>query len=502
MWRYPFLFFKLTIFLSCIALAASFMSGRDQEGTSTQETNRTEDIRQFPHKETVADFRGVAKKAIPAVVSIKVQTKKRSQVFGNSGQSDDPSDLFGGNDLWELFGLPRRNAQSQLLLGQASGVIVNPNGYILTNSHVVHGMDSILVQLHDGREFTAKVLGDDSNSELALLKIDASHLPFLTLGNSDDLEVGQWVAAIGNPFGLQATLTVGVVSAKSRNNLDIARYEDFIQTDAAINRGNSGGPLVTLNGEVIGINTAIATTSAAGYLGIGFAIPSNMARHFMDEILSDGKFSRGFLGVSLQSIDYNLAKVFGLKKVEGALVTNISKNSAAERSGLQVEDLILRYNERPIENAATLRNAVYMMKPGSKVVLTVLRKDQIIQVPVIVGDFKENATVVNNAPTPTQKQQNPLGIQVENLTPEIAQRFGYAQDEGIVITAIQPESIAELAGLKKGALILAINREKISNVNEFNQSLAQISKDRPILFQIKQDNVYMFISLQIDSSRE
>ena len=328
---YSSLFFKTALALSGIALATtSFMSGSQEPQTSSSlDGNRTEDIRRLPGKETVADFRGVAKQAIPAVVSIKVQSQKRASL-GSSDQIDDPFEFFGGSDLWNFFGLPRRDLRSQPFEGQASGVIVSPKGFILTNSHVVHGMDKITVQLHDGREFPAKVLGDDTNSELALIQIDADDLPYLTLGNSDDLEVGQWVAAIGNPFGLQATLTVGVVSAKSRNNLDIARYEDFIQTDAAINRGNSGGPLVTLDGEVIGINTAIATTAASGYVGIGFAIPSNMAKNFMDEILSNGKVTRGFLGVNLQSIDYNLAKAFGLKKVEGALVTNVAKNSAAE----------------------------------------------------------------------------------------------------------------------------------------------------------------------------
>lgn len=486
------LFLKVSLLLSGVVLTTtSFMSGSQQQQQEVPPLNgnRTEDIRRLPGKETVADFRGVAKKAIPAVVSIKVQSKKK-QSFGNPS-SEDPFDFFGGGDLWNFFGIPRRDLRSQPLEGQASGVIVSPNGYILTNSHVVHGMDDITVQLNDGREFPAKVLGDDTNSELALIKIDADQLPFLTLGNSDDLEVGQWVAAVGNPFGLQATLTVGVVSAKSRNNLDITRYEDFIQTDAAINRGNSGGPLITLDGEVIGINTAIATTTASGYIGIGFAIPSNMAKNFMDQILSSGKISRGFLGISLQSIDYNLAKAFGLKKVEGALVTNVSKNSAADRAGLQSEDIILRINDRPVENAAALRNAVYLLKPGTQVTLTVLRKDHLIQIPVTIGEFSENTTV---AAMPSQK--NSLGIEISNITPEVAQQLGNIQDQGVIVTRVDPSSIAAMAGLKKGALILAINRQKIANVDEFNQALAQAPKDRPLLLQIKQGDIYLFLSLQ------
>lgn len=489
-------FFKQPLLLAAIALTTlSFTAAPQQETSHTKvpplDGNRTEDIRRLQGKETVADFRGVAKKAIPAVVSIKVQSKKRPSIFSDESQEEDPFDLFGSRDFWQFFGIPKKDLQP--FQGQASGVIVNSEGYIVTNSHVVHGMDNIMVQFHDGREFIAKVLGEDQNSDLAIIKVDAKDLPYLTLGNSDDLEVGQWVAAIGNPFGLQATLTVGVVSAKSRNNLDIARYEDFIQTDVAINRGNSGGPLITLDGEVVGINTAIATNASAGYVGIGFAIPSDMVKHVMDEIISQGKVTRGLLGVSLQSIDYNLAKAFGLKKVEGAIVSNVAKNSAAERAGLQVEDIILRFNDRPVENAATLRNVVYKLKPGTQVTLTVLRKEKLLQIPVTVGDYSDEPSL--NSPI---SQKNQLGIEVETLTPDIAQKLGYTQEQGVVITKINPYSSAAIAGLKKGAVILAVNRKKVTNVSEFNQEIEKTPKDTPILLQVKQGDAYIFFSLQTE----
>ena len=488
--------------LGAALTAYSFTSStlQQKDASPASNANQTEEIRRLKDTELVADFRGVAKKALPAVVSIKVQGHKKSLRNGNS--IDDPYELFGGSDLRDFFGIPRRNTPSEPIEGQASGVIVSPNGYILTNSHVVNGMDNITVQLHDGREFPAKVLGDDKGTELALIKIDADHLPYLTLGNSDDLDVGQWVAAIGNPFGLQATLTVGVVSAKSRNNLDITRYEDFIQTDAAINRGNSGGPLVTLDGEVVGINTAIATTSASGYVGIGFAIPSNMAKNFMDQILSNGKISRGFLGISLQSIDNNLAKAFGLKKIEGALTTNISKNSAAERAGLQVEDIILKINDRPVENAASLRNAVSLIKPGAQVNLTVLRRDKLIQIPVTIGELSENAATIAGTNDKTGvSEKNALGIEVSNMTPDMTQSPANEQDIGVVITKIDPSGIAAIAGLKKGALILGINRQQISNVEDFNKALTQAAKGQTILLQIKQGEAYLFLSLQtVDQS--
>lgn len=371
------------LFTGITLTSASFIFGASEPVTLTN--NKTEEIRQLPNKQVTNDFRAVAKKAIPAVVAIKVSGKRANSFFGGIDQDSS----FDDNDLFNFFMQPRRNSRAQSVSGQASGVIVKPDGYILTNSHVVHGMDSITVQMTDGREFTAKVLGDDPNSDLALIKIDGKDLPFLTLGNSDEVEVGQPIAAIGNPFGLQGTLTTGVVSAKSRNNLDIVKNEDFIQTDAAINQGNSGGPLVTLDGEIIGINSAIATNGSSAYMGIGFAIPSNIAKNIMDEILSDGKVTRGYMGVTLQPMDYNLAQSFGLHRVEGALVNSVLKGSPAEKAGIKVEDIVLKYNGRPVDNAATLRNAINMMKPGTKVILTVLRAEKQLELPLVVGNLTD-----------------------------------------------------------------------------------------------------------------
>jgi serine protease Do len=446
-----------------------------------------EETRPSAHEQNFTDFRQVAKKAIPAVVSISVQ-KRTPKPYGRKG-SPYSGNYFDSNDLWDLFGLPRPGIDDAME-GQASGVLVSPDGYILTNSHVVHDMQKIVVQLDDGREFPAKVLGEDTNSDLALIKIEGSGFPSLTLGNSDDLEVGQWVAAIGIPFGLQATLTAGVVSAKSRNNLDMMRNEDFIQTDAAINRGNSGGPLLNLNGEVIGINTAIATNASSSYLGIGFAIPSNMAKHAMEQIISNGKVQHGFLGIALQSLDYNLAQSFGLEKVEGALVTHVVEGSAADQADLRVEDIILKINGRPVKNAAALRNAVYVMKPGTEAILTVLRQNKLIDVPIKVGSEKEE-TVASNA-TPNLR----LGIQVDTLTPELAKTLGLMQEKGVVITKIDPQSAARLAGLKTGALIMGVNRKKVETIEQFEAALKEIPAGRPVLLQIKQGDRYVFVSLQ------
>ncbi len=478
---------NLILTASLALLAFSFTTA--QENPNNQTVKIAED--KATTKYVVADFTQVAKKAIPAVVSIQVQSKSKSKLFEDNKQgSFDAYDLFDSDELRELFGLPKReSSRSQPTIGQASGVIVSPEGYILTNSHVVHDMTDITVLMHDGRELPAKVLGDDPNTDLALVKIDATNLPFLELGNSDELEVGQWVAAVGNPFGMQATMTSGIVSAKNRNNLDIAHYEDFIQTDAAINRGNSGGPLITLNGEVVGINTAIATNASAGYMGIGFAIPSIVAKHIMNEIISDGKVSHGFLGISLQTIDYNLAQAFGLEKVGGALINSVIKDSPAEKAGLKVEDIIVKINDKPIESAASLRNAVYIMKPGTKINLTVLRSNKLMELPVTITDFKETLST-----TPSQKTE--LGIEVDTLTQEMARTLGIIDDTGVVITKVYPNSAAALAGLKKGALILSVNREKTETLQQFNQALEKAPKDRPVLLQIKQGKQNLFISLK------
>lgn len=473
------------------ALVTTSLTTTDQVNNAV-ENNRTEEIQRLSKQQPVSDFTIVAEQAIPAVVSIKVQTKKKSAVFGEENPYSEYFDSFG-QDFWNFFDIPKRESQrSQPVIGQGSGVIVSPDGYILTNSHVVHDMDSINIQLNDGREFPAKVLGEDSNSDVALIKINATDLPYLTLGNSDMLKVGQNVAAIGNPFGLRATFTTGVVSAKDRNNLDIIPYANFIQTDAAINRGNSGGPLVTLNGEIVGINTAVV----AGQSGFGFAVPSNMAKHVMDNILADGKVTRGFLGVTLQSIDYDLAQAFGLKKVEGAIVTNILPNSAAEKAGLKVEDIVIKIDGRPVENAASLRNTVYMIKPGSKTMLTVVRKNQSQEIPLIVGNFSDEKQTTVAVKTPQKHHQ--LGIEVQNLTPEMARTLGYDQESGVIVTKIQADSPAGIAGIRKGALILAVNRQKVNNIDDFHEALNNVTPDQPILLQMRQGDRHLFLSLRLN----
>ena len=412
------------------------------------------------------DFRSLAKKAIPAVVSIKVKSENKEKTSGFFQNKRNQEDFFGDDFFQRFFFGPDANTPQEPISGQASGFLVSPEGHIITNSHVVNEMTEIKVGLNDGREFPAKLIGQDPSTDIALIKIDANNLPYLNLGNSDDLEVGQWVAAIGNPLGLQASFTVGVVSAKGRNNLDIARIEDFIQTDAAINRGNSGGPLLNMNAEVVGVNTAIVTNMATGgYMGIGFAIPSNIVKYDLDELLQNGTVARGFLGVTIQQIDQDLAAAFGLDKIEGALVSDISKDSPAEKAGIRQGDVILKLNQQPVANTAGLRNAISLMKPGTRVILTVMRSDKnVVEIPLEVGNFP---TAVAKAEIKDTK----LGVEVQNLTPELARSLNYHDDKGVVISRVSPGSLAAWAGFKKGGIILAINHQPTNTVDQFQKAL-------------------------------
>lgn len=447
----------------------------------------------------VMDFTQVAKEAIPAVVSITVkETKQQTTTQNPWGSDDDQNNPYGNNDLFKhFFNTPRNGHETQQtpVIGQASGFIVSSDGHILTNSHVVKDATEISVVLNDGREFKGKLIGQDSNTDIAVVQIDAKDLPFLTLGNSGNMQIGQWVVAIGNPLGLQASLTVGVISATGRNNLDLARVEDFIQTDAAINRGNSGGPLLNLQGEVIGMNTAIvSSTGTGGYMGIGFAIPSNMLKHVMDELVTKGSVTRGFLGVILQQMDHNLAKAFKLDRVEGALVADVTKGSPAEKSGLKQGDVVLKYDDQTVTNIATLRNAVALMTPGATVKLTILRDGKTSIIPISIGTFPKDNELKNTA----EVKENKYGFSVQELSPELAKTLGLtSEDNGVLITKVNVGSPASWAGLKKGALIMSVNQTKISSVDEFNKELDATEKGKPVLLLIKQEGQMRYISLLV-----
>jgi serine protease Do len=443
--------------------------------------------------QTSKAFTAVAKKSIPAVVFIKVQSSTPDQEenafpYGHQNPYDfSPDDFFN-----RFFGGPYRGQPQKPApqLSQGSGFIVSADGYVMTNAHVVKGADKITAVLNDGREMDATVIGSDSHTDIAIVKIEGKDFPFLKLGDSEEIDIGEWVIAIGSPFQLEASVTVGVVSAKGRQNLRITDFEDFIQTDAAINPGNSGGPLLNLTGEVVGINTAIVSRTG-GYMGIGFAIPSNMAKNIMAQIIDKGTVTRGFLGVNLQPVDKDIADAFNLPKPEGALISEVFKDTPADKAGLKQGDIILEYNKIPIKSLQSFRNEISLMSPGTTLNLKINRKGQLLTIPVTLGTANDNMATGGNL---NQK----LGMEIDNLTADLAKQLGLSpKEEGVVITKIKPGSLAAIAGLRPGYLIQAVNHKKVTNVTEFNEALDQTENKRLLLL-VRQGNVTRFYSIKVE----
>ncbi len=434
------------------------------------------------------DFTTVAKQAIPAVVSVKVEIAPQTPDIHAFGSPFSPrgSDPFG-DDFWNrFFQMPQR--ESRPSIGQGSGFLVSEDGYLLTNNHIVENADTVTVILKNGKEYDAEVIGRDPNTDVAVLKIEGRGFPYLKLGNSNTLQVGQWVIAVGNPLGLNATLTAGVVSAIDRSNLGLTPIENFIQTDAAINRGNSGGPLLNLEGEVVGMNTAIATHTG-GYMGIGFAIPSNLAEHIMEQLINNGSFTRGYLGVVLQQIDQGLAEAFDLKDAAGALIAEVAPDSPAKQSGLMRGDVILKYNGKDVENISVVRNAVSIMKPDDVIHLTIKRGEAIKTIDVKIGRHPGSSEDASET-------VNQLGLNVTELTPELAKKYHYEDHKGVVVSAVSSGSVAQLAGIKPGSLILSVNRQEIQSPQEFHSLVKQTDSGKPVLLLVKQGNVTHYISLR------
>ncbi len=479
------LFISTLLILGCTSLPVS--AANEKNNSSTQQNISSA-------RQTSKAFTAVAKKAMPAVVFIKVQGGQPEEGYPEGGYQQNPFDYFGDDFFNRFFGYSPRGRPQQpqpQQMSQGSGFLVSADGYIMTNAHVVKGADKITAVLNDGRELDAALIGSDPHTDVAVIKIEDKDLPFIALGDSDSMEIGEWVIAIGSPFQLEASLTVGVISAKGRQNLRINDLEDFIQTDAAINPGNSGGPLLNLDSEVIGINTAIVSRSG-GYMGIGFAIPSNMAKNIMTQIIDKGSVTRGFLGVSLQPVDKDIADAFGLEKPEGALVSEVVKDSPADKAGLKQGDVILEYNNTPIKSVGSFRNDISLLPPGSKVTLKVSRKGKVMSVPVSLGTATGDKLSMGGA---VQK----LGLEVETLTAENARELGYNKgEEGVVITKIKPGSISARAGLRPGFLIQGINHKKITNVNEFNEALNELGNKNRILLLVRQGNVTRFYSIKVD----
>jgi serine protease Do len=395
---------------------------------------------------------------------------------------DDPMfRQFFGNDLNRGFSAPRQ-APQQREQGLGSGVVMTQDGYILTNNHVVDGASSVTVTLADKREFKAKVVGTDQKSDVAVLKIDANDLSAITVADSSKVQVGDYALAVGDPFGVGQTVTMGIVSATGRSHLGIEQYEDFIQTDAPINPGNSGGALVNDRGELIGINTAIIAHGSEGNQGIGFAIPANMARNVMEQIVEHGKVTRAYLGIVPQDVTPDMAKEFGQKDARGALVADVSSGSPAQKSGIERGDIILDVNGKPVTNSNDLRMTISMMPPDSEANLKVFRNGSERQIAVRLSTLPTEEAAASPEDNGNSSAKNALaGVSVENLDAESAGDLGISPNtKGVVVTNVDPSSEAAEAGLRRGDVIREVNRQPVKNTADFERAVRS-SSDKPLL---------------------
>ncbi|MCK4620778.1 MAG: DegQ family serine endoprotease [Desulfuromonadales bacterium] len=447
-------------------------------------------------RETGKAFRSVAKQVSPAVVFIQVEKEAEQQSISTSPFGNHP---FGDEFFRRFFGQPPQQREPKKTkkrreTGQGSGFIISSDGYIMTNNHVVGDADRVTVQLLDGREFTAKIIGTDPPTDVALIKIEAEgKLPYLKLGDSDRLEVGDWVLAFGNPFGLSHTLTAGIVSAKGRSGIGLTDYENFIQTDAAINPGNSGGPLVNLDAEVIGMNTAIFSRSG-GYMGIGFAIPINMAKTIHSQLIEHGSVTRGRLGVYIQELTKDLAESFDIKQTQGILVAQVIDDSPAEDAGLKQGDVIVALDGKKVTKVATFRNKIALTRPNSNVALTIIRNGQRKSIDVTVGalDSDEKGKPVDSDKIPK------LGMSLQKLTAELAEQLGYEEAEGVLVTAVEAGSLAERAGLKRGDLIEEVNRKAVSDPKQVKKLIRE-SQKKTILLLVRQKDANRYLALKLEN---
>ena len=478
------------VLLSLVFAVSTFASCSGQSGVMgvTSEPNASGTVVGAPSAASQNSYADTVSRVSPAVVTIR--STERTRTARQFPFMDDPAfrEFFGDR----LPQQPQRRVQ-----GVGSGVIVNSQGYILTNHHVVDGALEIKVELTDNRTFTAKLVGSDQPSDLAVLKVEATNLPTLTLGDSEKVRVGDVVLAIGNPLGIGQTVTSGIISAKSRaTGLSDGSFEDFLQTDAAINRGNSGGALINTSGELVGINSQILSPSG-GNIGIGFAIPSNMARAVMDQLLKTGKVRRGMLGVTIQSVDADLASSLNLPAARGAIVTTVQSGSPAEAAGLKRGDVITSVNNQPVSDRNSLRNAVASMAPGTNVNVKAFRDGREASFQVALAELPDNrrsSTEENDSSSGTNTGR--FGMSLQPLTAEMASRMGLpANEQGLVITRIDPAGTAADAGLRQGDLIQEVNRRPVRNVTEFTAAVVQTGS-RPALLLVRRGEASVYVTLR------
>ncbi len=476
--------FRVNCYMCLLAIS---LCGSLPGQASAQQQNKDAEVQTI----TLPNFAELAKRLMPITVHISTsRTLKapRGVPFGE----DDPFREFFGDDFMRRFQeqMPRRE-QKQKSLG--SGFIIDREGYVLTNNHVIEGADEITVTLHDEKQYAATVVGRDEKTDIALLKLKEpkSDLPYAELGDSDSLEIGAWVLAIGNPFGLQETVTQGIVSAKWRK-IGQGPYDDFIQTDASINPGNSGGPLFNLSGRVVGINTAIFSPSG-GNVGIGFAIPINIAKNIIPQLKSKGKVIRGWLGVMVQKVTPELAQSFGIAEGRGALVADVDKSGPAAKAGIASGDIIISYNGREIKEMDELPMLVAQTEIGSTVDVKVLRGGKEKTMQVKIAELKESKA---RESAQDQEPKQDFGIIVKQITPEMAQRYGLARKEGVIVAQVEPGSEAEEAGIRPGDIVEEINREPVRTMSEYNRQMGKVKKGENILLLLRRGENALWIVLK------
>jgi serine protease Do len=495
-----------TAFFVCLT-SAVLTAGLDREAHAIRFWGEEQEAPAQPDVEEMApavapapmialpNFVDLAEQLSPKVVNISTTTEAEAESphaqrrpFGGGGQQDPFRDFF--EPFERFFGPMPRQQFRQRSLG--SGFVINKNGLILTNNHVVENADEIIVKLANAKEYKATIVGRDPKTDIAVIKIDSleeDHLHAVTLGNSDQLRVGEWIIAIGNPFGLEHTITSGIVSAKGRF-IGQGSYDDFIQTDAAINPGNSGGPLINMRGEVVGINTAIFSRTG-GNIGIGFAIPINLAKELLPELQEKGKVTRGWLGVYIQRVTADIADSLGLDEARGALVADVMEDAPASEAGIEVGDVIVEFDGHAVNESTELPLVVARTPIGKKVDVKIVRRGKTKNLTVEVAELKDEEV----AAASTESEE--YGLSVQTLTPEIAESLGIDQGtQGVVVARVDPGSAADDAGIQRGDVILEVNRETVEGLADYRKALKNVGKGKSVLFLVRRGTNTIFLALK------